>query len=74
MKLTDHLTRLHVERGKERGGTVPLVVMGPPLHLARSHRQERLRSIEGLNRRERLPSELSAESKLANCLIGIVPS
>jgi hypothetical protein len=45
----DDGSRLHVERCKQRGGSVSRVVVGAPLGLAGLHRQQRLGSIERLN-------------------------
>ena len=45
----DNGSRLYVERGKQRGGSVPLIVVGVPLGLAGPHRQQRLGSIERLD-------------------------
>jgi hypothetical protein len=42
MKLRDQLAGFRVERGKQRGGAVPFVVMRPPLDLTGAHRQQRL--------------------------------
>lgn len=44
----DNGSCLYVKGGKERSRIVPLIVVRAPLGLARSHRQERLRSIERL--------------------------
>ena len=38
-----------IESGKERGGAVALVVVGPPLGHARQHRQHRLGAVERLD-------------------------
>ena len=51
MKLRDEFTGLHVERGKQRGGAMPSVVVRATLDLAGAHRQHRLRAIQGLNLR-----------------------
>jgi len=40
VKLADRPTDFHLERREQRGGSLRLVVMRTPLHLARSHRQE----------------------------------
>jgi hypothetical protein len=42
---------LHVQCGKQRRRTVPLVVMSAPFGLPRAHRQDRLGSVERLNLR-----------------------
>src|SRR3989441_5571675 len=47
--LGDDLATLHVERGKQRRGTAPYVVMRPPFDLAGLQRQDRLRAIQRLN-------------------------
>ena len=49
VKLAHDLTCLGLERRKQRGRTVPLVIMSAPLGLARPHRQQWLGSIERLN-------------------------
>src|SRR5712692_472707 len=49
MKLRDDLTGLRVERGEQRGRTVPIVVMRAALHLAGPHRQERLGTVQRLD-------------------------
>ena len=45
----DHLAAGDVQRGKERGGAVPIVIMGLPLGLTRSQRQNRLAAIQRLD-------------------------
>src|SRR5437867_7008284 len=47
--LGDDLATLHVERGKQRRGAAPHVVMRPPFDLAGLQRQDRLRAIQRLN-------------------------
>ena len=49
--LAKDLAGLHVERGKERRRAVAAVVMRPPLHLARPHRQQRLGAVQRLDLR-----------------------
>ena len=48
---------LHVEGGKERGRPVPLIVMGVPLGLPGSHRQQRLGAIQRLDLRFLIDAE-----------------
>jgi hypothetical protein len=40
-----------VQSGKQRSGAVALVIMAPPLGLSRSHRQQRLGAVKGLDLR-----------------------
>ena len=47
----EHLARRDVESGVEACGPVAVVVVGPPLHLARPQRQHRLGAVEGLDLR-----------------------
>ncbi len=47
--LADHSSAGCVERGEQRGGSVPLVVMGAQLWLTGPHGQQRLGAIEGLD-------------------------
>ena len=47
--LADDLAGPGVERGEEAGGAVALVVVGAPLDLAGSHRQQRRGAIERLD-------------------------
>ena len=49
MAAPDHLAAGDVQRGKERGGAVPIVIMGLPLGLARSQRQNRLAAVQRLD-------------------------
>jgi hypothetical protein len=42
---------LHVQRGEQRSRAVALVVMGAPLSLSRTHRQQRLAAVERLDLR-----------------------
>src|SRR5438105_4254738 len=49
MKLADHLSGLHVERGEERRGAVANVVMRVTLDLAGTERKRGLRPIERLD-------------------------
>ncbi len=51
VKLADHFAGLGIERGEQRGGVVPGVVMRAALDLPGTHRQHRLRPIEGLDLR-----------------------
>jgi hypothetical protein len=44
-----HLAGGDVQGGKERGGAVPHIVMGHPLHVAQSHGQDGLGAVQGLN-------------------------
>jgi hypothetical protein len=45
----DHLPIEQVEGGEQRGGSVPMVVVGLPSREPRPQRQERRRPVEGLN-------------------------
>src|SRR3954471_20260894 len=49
--LPDHCTGLDIQRRKQRCGSVTLVIMAAPLWLSRSHRQQRLCSVQSLNLR-----------------------
>ena len=49
--LTQHVSRLHFQRGKERRRPVPFVVVGPPFSLARAQGEQRRRAIQGLDLR-----------------------
>jgi hypothetical protein len=51
MKLRDQLARFHVERGKQRRGAMPPIVVRPTLDLPGPHRQHGLRAIQRLNLR-----------------------
>lgn len=51
VQLPNHLARLHVQRRKQRGGAVTPIVMGAPLDLSGTHRQQRPRPIQRLNLR-----------------------
>ena len=57
MKLRDHLAGLRVERGEQGRRAVPFVVVGPAFHLARLHRQQRLRAVERLDLRLLIDAE-----------------
>ena len=57
MELRDHVAGLRIERRKQRGRAVPLVIVGPAFHLARQHRQQRLRPVERLNLRLLIDAE-----------------
>src|SRR6266478_825489 len=48
---------LHVEGGKERGRPVPPIIMGVPLGLPGSHREQRLGAIERLDLRFLIDAE-----------------
>ena len=45
----DHLIDCDVKGGEERGCAVAHIIVGAPLHLARTHRQKRLGTIERLD-------------------------
>ena len=47
--LTQHVSRLHFQCGKERRRPVPFVVVGPPFSLARAQGEQRRRAIQGLD-------------------------
>src|SRR5215471_9534259 len=47
--LRDHLALRGVQRRKQRGGSVPSVIVGYTLDVAKSHRQHRLGAFERLN-------------------------
>ena len=49
VRLSDNRTGLDVERRKQRGGTVPSVVVRAPFGLPGLHRQQRGGAVEGLN-------------------------
>ena len=49
--LTQHVSRLHFQCGKERRRPVPFVVVGPPFSLARAQGEQRRRAIQGLDLR-----------------------
>ena len=57
MKFGHQLRGLDVQRGKQRRRAVPFVVVRPALDLSRSHRQQRLRAVEGLNLRFLIDTE-----------------
>src|SRR5260370_40659296 len=48
MTAADDGARLHVQRGKERGGAMADVVPGSPFSFAGPHRQQRLGAVPGL--------------------------
>ena len=39
----------NVERGEQRGGSVPHVIVGDAFDIAQAHRQYRLGAVQGLN-------------------------
>jgi len=47
----DHFACGDVQRSEQRGGSVADIVMAPAFGIARRHRQQRLRSVQGLNLR-----------------------
>jgi len=49
MTLANDAPGRDIQRGKQRRGPVPDVVMGPALRLPRAHRQQRRGAIERLN-------------------------
>lgn len=49
LAFSEHHSSCNVERGEQRGSAVPHIVVGNPFHIAQSHRQNRLRAVEGLN-------------------------
>jgi hypothetical protein len=51
MTLANDSAAGHLQRGKQRRGTVTLVVVGSALHLSGSHRQQGLRAVQGLDLR-----------------------
>src|SRR5262252_4448175 len=51
MQLTNDFPRLSVQCGKQRSGAVTFVIVRPTLGLSRTHGQNRLRAIQGLDLR-----------------------
>lgn len=49
LALGDHAAIGHIERRKQGGGAVPIVVVGYAFDIAKPHRQHRLAAFEGLN-------------------------
>jgi hypothetical protein len=49
VKLPDNLSGGGLQGCKQRGGSMPPVVVGASLHLTRAHRQKRLRAIQSLD-------------------------
>ena len=47
--LGDHRAVQHVKRGEQRGGAVPVVVVGYPLDISEPHRQHWLGTLQRLN-------------------------
>ena len=45
----NHRSDRDIERGKQRSGPMPLIIVGPPLGLAGSQRQQRLHAIARLD-------------------------
>ena len=45
VEFPDHRTGLHIERGKQRGRAMPRIIVSAAFHLARTHRQQRLRAV-----------------------------
>src|SRR5918994_5979383 len=52
-----HLTGRHLQGGKQRGGAVPDIVVGPPLNSARRHRPDRLGAFQRLDLGLLVPTE-----------------
>ena len=62
MDLAQHLARLHFQRGKERRGPVPFVVVRPALGLAGAQRQQGRRAIQRLDLRLFIDTEDTARA------------
>ena len=49
MQLADHTAGLQIQRGKQRRGPMPFVIVRAPLGLSRAHRQQGLSPVQSLN-------------------------
>src|SRR5450755_1407322 len=49
VEFPDHRAGLHIESGKQRSRAMPRIIVSPALHLAGTHRQQRLRAIQCLD-------------------------
>lgn len=49
VEIVYHASALHLQRREQRGGAVPYIVMRAPLGLPRTHRQQRLGTVQRLN-------------------------